>query len=222
MEAPLGRLCVSHGVTPALRLVLSICLIPSQRLLPRGGPPEVVTPPPKAVVNDSRALRLLVKRAGRWAPLCLGGFELPFGGCGGGGGVCCVMESPPPLPELSHAGCPQVIVMSGHETIRVLEVGVDAAPPAEEERRAAAVPRGGGLQGSPARSGDAGAEDGQPGSETPRGTEGSGGAFGSAQSSAPSLLLRHSIPHHGLRAPTPCVAAGGYPRPAERCCAPIC
>uniref|UniRef100_A0A8V1A260 Uncharacterized protein n=1 Tax=Gallus gallus TaxID=9031 RepID=A0A8V1A260_CHICK len=61
----------------------------------------------------------------------------------------------------------QVIVMSGHETIRVLEVGVDAAPPAEEERRAAAVPRGGGLQGSPARSGDAGAEDGQPGSETP-------------------------------------------------------
>lgn len=220
MEAPLGRLCVSHGVTPALRLMLSIRLIPSQRLLPRGGPPEVIPPPPKAVVNDSRALRLLVKRAGRWAPLCLGGFELPWGVRGGGGvlryGV------PPPLPELSHAGCPQVIVMSGHETIRVLEVGVDAAPPAEEERRAAAVPRGGGLQGSPARSGDAGAEDGQPGSETPRGTEGSGGAFGSAQSSAPSLLLRHSIPHHGVRTPTPCVGAGGYPRPAERCCAPIC
>uniref|UniRef100_A0A669Q6T1 POU class 6 homeobox 1 n=1 Tax=Phasianus colchicus TaxID=9054 RepID=A0A669Q6T1_PHACC len=46
----------------------------------------------------------------------------------------------------------QVIVMSGHETIRVLEVGVDAAPQGEEERRAAAVPPGGSdLQESPAR-----------------------------------------------------------------------
>lgn len=70
----------------------------------------------------------------------------------------------------------EFVTLTLHETIRVLEVGVDAAPPAEEERRAAAVPRGGGLQGSPARSGDAGAEDGQPGSETPRGTEGSGKA----------------------------------------------
>lgn len=31
--------------------------------------------------------------------------------------------------------CLQVIVMSGHETIRVLEVGVDAQVPAEEEGR---------------------------------------------------------------------------------------
>uniref|UniRef100_A0A8C9LDC6 POU class 6 homeobox 1 n=1 Tax=Pavo cristatus TaxID=9049 RepID=A0A8C9LDC6_PAVCR len=69
----------------------------------------------------------------------------------------------------------QVIVMSGHETIRVLEVGVDAAPQPEEERRAAAAPPGGGLQGSPARSGDAGAEDGQPGAETQRGAEAAGG-----------------------------------------------
>ena len=222
MEAPLGRLCVSHGVTPALRLVLSNCLIPSQRLLPRGGPPEVITPPPKLWLMTAEPFGCSLREQGDGLRCAWGASSSPLGGAGGGGGVCCVMESPPPLPELSHAGCPQVIVMSGHETIRVLEVGVDAAPPAEEERRAAAVPRGGGLQGSPARSGDAGAEDGQPGSETPRGTEGSGGAFGSAQSSAPSLLLRHSIPHHGLRTPTPCVAAGGYPRPAERCCAPIC
>lgn len=27
MEVPLGRLCVSHEVTPTLRLVLSICLV---------------------------------------------------------------------------------------------------------------------------------------------------------------------------------------------------
>ncbi|XP_072214091.1 LOW QUALITY PROTEIN: POU domain, class 6, transcription factor 1 [Excalfactoria chinensis] len=65
----------------------------------------------------------------------------------------------------------QVIVMSGHETIRVLEVGVDAAPPPEEERRAAAVPPGGGLQGPAAQSGDAGSADGQPSTETPRGAE---------------------------------------------------
>ncbi|XP_031459141.1 POU domain, class 6, transcription factor 1 [Phasianus colchicus] len=69
----------------------------------------------------------------------------------------------------------QVIVMSGHETIRVLEVGVDAAPQGEEERRAAAVPPGGSdLQESPAR--DAGTEDGQPGTETQRGTETAGKA----------------------------------------------
>uniref|UniRef100_A0A8C9FQP2 POU domain protein n=1 Tax=Pavo cristatus TaxID=9049 RepID=A0A8C9FQP2_PAVCR len=70
-------------------------------------------------------------------------------------GGCRAALRSPPLPELSHVGCPQVIVMSGHETIRVLEVGVDAAPQPEEERRAAAAPPGGGLQGSPARSGDA-------------------------------------------------------------------
>lgn len=110
MEAPLGRLCVSHGVTPALRLMLSIRLIPSQRLLPRGGPPEVITPPPKAVVNDSRALRLLVKRAGRWAPLCLGGFELPWGVRGAV--VCCVMESPPP------PGAESRWMSSGHRHVR--------------------------------------------------------------------------------------------------------
>ncbi|XP_052558827.1 POU domain, class 6, transcription factor 1 isoform X2 [Tympanuchus pallidicinctus] len=71
----------------------------------------------------------------------------------------------------------QVIVMSGHETIRVLEVGVDAAPHAEEERRAAAAPPpGSDLQESPARSGDAGTEDGQPSTETQRGAETAGKA----------------------------------------------
>ncbi|XP_021234765.1 POU domain, class 6, transcription factor 1 [Numida meleagris] len=70
----------------------------------------------------------------------------------------------------------QVIVMSGHETIRVLEVGVDAAPPPEEERRAGAVPPGDGSRGSPARSGDAGTEDARPSAETPRGTEAAGKA----------------------------------------------
>ncbi|OXB56707.1 hypothetical protein ASZ78_006901 [Callipepla squamata] len=70
----------------------------------------------------------------------------------------------------------QVIVMSGHETIRVLEVGVDAVPPPEEERRAAAVPPGDGPRGSPAHGSDAGTEDGRPSAETPRGTEAAGKA----------------------------------------------
>ncbi|XP_015742413.1 POU domain, class 6, transcription factor 1 [Coturnix japonica] len=65
----------------------------------------------------------------------------------------------------------QVIVMSGHETIRVLEVGVDSAPPPEEEPRAAAVAPGGGPQGPPAQSGDGGSADGQPGTEPQRGAE---------------------------------------------------
>ncbi|XP_065606169.1 POU domain, class 6, transcription factor 1 [Cyrtonyx montezumae] len=70
----------------------------------------------------------------------------------------------------------QVIVMSGHETIRVLEVGVDAVPPPEEEHRAAAVPPGEGPRGSPAHGSDAGTEDGRPSAETPRGTEAAGKA----------------------------------------------
>uniref|UniRef100_A0A8C8AAK1 POU domain protein n=1 Tax=Otus sunia TaxID=257818 RepID=A0A8C8AAK1_9STRI len=43
----------------------------------------------------------------------------------------------------------QVIVMSSHETIRVLEVGVDTPLPAEEDRKALEIPPGEVARGSP-------------------------------------------------------------------------
>uniref|UniRef100_A0A8B9F7M8 POU class 6 homeobox 1 n=1 Tax=Amazona collaria TaxID=241587 RepID=A0A8B9F7M8_9PSIT len=53
----------------------------------------------------------------------------------------------------------QVIVMSGHETIRVLEVGVDAPLPAEEDRKALEMPPGEVARGSPGQSSPPGSED---------------------------------------------------------------
>ncbi|KAI4546574.1 hypothetical protein MG293_003129 [Ovis ammon polii] len=54
-----------------------------------------------------------------------------------------------------------VIVMSGHETIRVLEVGVDAQIPAEEEGKALeAVATEGSQSGGPAEAGEAAGEAG--------------------------------------------------------------
>ncbi|NXJ85853.1 PO6F1 factor, partial [Trogon melanurus] len=53
----------------------------------------------------------------------------------------------------------QVIVMSSHETIRVLEVGVDAPLPAEEDRKAVEMPPGEVARGSPGESGHPGRED---------------------------------------------------------------
>ncbi|XP_009470704.1 PREDICTED: POU domain, class 6, transcription factor 1 [Nipponia nippon] len=53
----------------------------------------------------------------------------------------------------------QVIVMSSHETIRVLEVGVDAPLPAEEDRKALEMPPGEVARGSPGETGHPGRED---------------------------------------------------------------
>ncbi|NXI71486.1 PO6F1 factor, partial [Anseranas semipalmata] len=68
----------------------------------------------------------------------------------------------------------QVIVMSSHETIRVLEVGVDAPLPAEEDRKALEMPSGEGTRGSPGGSGDPGREDVPPSAETSCGAEATG------------------------------------------------
>ncbi|XP_027252400.1 POU domain, class 6, transcription factor 1 isoform X3 [Cricetulus griseus] len=64
----------------------------------------------------------------------------------------------------------QVIVMSGHETIRVLEVGVDAPLPAEEESKglesvAADVSRSGGPAEASEPAGEAGPRDPDPSAE---------------------------------------------------------
>ncbi|NXL40015.1 PO6F1 factor, partial [Glaucidium brasilianum] len=56
----------------------------------------------------------------------------------------------------------QVIVMSSHETIRVLEVGVDTPLPAEEDRKALEIPPGEVARGSPRETGHPGREDNNP------------------------------------------------------------
>ncbi|XP_065790462.1 POU domain, class 6, transcription factor 1 isoform X2 [Muntiacus reevesi] len=64
-------------------------------------------------------------------------------------------------PDSSLTVNEQVIVMSGHETIRVLEVGVDAQIPAEEEGKALeAVATEGSQSGDPAEAGEAAGEAG--------------------------------------------------------------
>nr|XP_025969751.1 POU domain, class 6, transcription factor 1 isoform X2 [Dromaius novaehollandiae] len=71
----------------------------------------------------------------------------------------------------------QVIVMSSHETIRVLEVGVDAPLPAEEDRKALEMPAREVARGSPGETADAAKEDVLPSA----GTSGSGDAAGKAK-----------------------------------------
>eukprot|EP00069_Balaena_mysticetus_P013012 bmy_07762T0 len=64
-------------------------------------------------------------------------------------------------PDSSLTVNEQVIVMSGHETIRVLEVGVDAQIPAEEEGKALeGVAAEGSQSGGPAKAGEAAGEAG--------------------------------------------------------------
>ncbi|NXW96491.1 PO6F1 factor, partial [Larus smithsonianus] len=60
----------------------------------------------------------------------------------------------------------QVIVMSSHETIRVLEVGVDAPLPAEEDRKAVEMPPGEVARGSPGETGPPGREDVPPSTQS--------------------------------------------------------
>ncbi|XP_025933992.1 POU domain, class 6, transcription factor 1 [Apteryx rowi] len=71
----------------------------------------------------------------------------------------------------------QVIVMSSHETIRVLEVGVDAPLPAEEDRKALEMPAREVARGSPGETADPAREDVPPSAET----SGSGDTAGKAK-----------------------------------------
>ncbi|XP_051631063.1 LOW QUALITY PROTEIN: POU domain, class 6, transcription factor 1-like [Manacus candei] len=71
-------------------------------------------------------------------------------------------QPPEPLLTVNE----QVIVMSGHETIRVLEVGVDTPLPAQGDPKTA----GGGAGGAPGQGGPPGGEEGPP--STPNSTGG--------------------------------------------------
>ncbi|NXV49578.1 PO6F1 factor, partial [Uria aalge] len=79
----------------------------------------------------------------------------------------------------------QVIVMSSHETIRVLEVGVDAPLPAEEDRKAVEMPPGEVARGSPGATGPPGRED------VPPSTQSSGS--GETAGKTPSFPGTHSL-----------------------------
>ncbi|NXG58238.1 PO6F1 factor, partial [Hemiprocne comata] len=61
----------------------------------------------------------------------------------------------------------QVIVMSSHETIRVLEVGVDTPLPAEEDRKPLEIPPGEVARGSPGAPSQPGRADGPPSTQSP-------------------------------------------------------
>lgn len=75
--------------------------------------------------------------------------------------------------------------MSSHETIRVLEVGVDAPLPAEEDRKALEMPPGEVARGSPGETGHLGREDG------PASTQSS--CSGEAAGKTPSFPGAHSL-----------------------------
>ncbi|XP_054033455.1 POU domain, class 6, transcription factor 1 [Dryobates pubescens] len=76
----------------------------------------------------------------------------------------------------------QVIVMSSHETIRVLEVGVDTPLPAEEEQKASEMPPGEAARSPPGESGPRGGEEEVPGSSQ---SSSSGQAAGKAKAVPP-------------------------------------
>ncbi|NXH71806.1 PO6F1 factor, partial [Hydrobates tethys] len=79
----------------------------------------------------------------------------------------------------------QVIVMSSHETIRVLEVGVDAPLPAEEDRKALEMPPGEVARGSPGDTGHPGREDVPPSTQS--------SCSGEAAGKTPSSARAHSL-----------------------------
>ncbi|KAM8794052.1 POU domain, class 6, transcription factor 1 [Eudromia elegans] len=81
----------------------------------------------------------------------------------------------------------QVIVMSGHETIRVLEVGVDAPLPAGEDRKALEMPAEEPARGSPGGTGDPAGEDVPAAAETP-GSGDTAGTTKEAPGAAPAAL----------------------------------
>ncbi|KAM9214460.1 POU domain, class 6, transcription factor 1 [Leptosomus discolor] len=96
----------------------------------------------------------------------------------------------------------QVIVMSSHETIRVLEVGVDTPLPSEEEdRKALEMPPGEVARGSPGETGHPGREDVPPGTQSSCGGE----TAESPQIPRHPVALRPGallpgVPHAGCRA----------------------
>ncbi|XP_014116060.1 PREDICTED: POU domain, class 6, transcription factor 1-like, partial [Pseudopodoces humilis] len=88
----------------------------------------------------------------------------------------------------------QVIVMSGHETIRVLEVGVDGDPKTAGE----------GAEGSPAQGGPPGVEDAP--SSTPNSSGGDAAGKAKAASPAPVPPSQPGVTHLAVQA-TPQVLA---------------
>ncbi|XP_035164827.1 POU domain, class 6, transcription factor 1 isoform X4 [Oxyura jamaicensis] len=97
----------------------------------------------------------------------------------------------------------QVIVMSSHETIRVLEVGVDAPPPAEEDRKPLEMPPGEGARGSPRGSGDPGSEDVPPSAETSCSAEAAGKTKPAAGASPSSVPPGGTFGHAASQQPQP-------------------
>lgn len=150
-------------------------------------------------------------------PLCWGGIQPHTPLLEGPGGLCTLYFRGPmgqgepssrgPIPGADgRLGTPlQVIVMSSHETIRVLEVGVDAPPPAEEDRKPSEMPPGEGAQGSPRGSGDPGREEVPPSTETSCSTEAAGEMFSCPAPASPAgrlgsgVLSGTSSPHPSLR-----------------------
>ncbi|XP_033927409.1 POU domain, class 6, transcription factor 1 [Melopsittacus undulatus] len=90
----------------------------------------------------------------------------------------------------------QVIVMSSHETIRVLEVGVDTPIPAEEDPKASAMAPGEVAPGSPAQSGHTGTED------VPSSTQSSCGGEASGKPKPVTGSSPSTIPSAGTFTPT--------------------
>ncbi|NWS47284.1 PO6F1 factor, partial [Probosciger aterrimus] len=107
----------------------------------------------------------------------------------------------------------QVIVMSSHETIRVLEVGVDAPLPAEEDRKALEMPPGEVARGSPGRSSHPGTED------VPASTQSSCG--GEAAASGRSIPQHHPLRWHIQPRHKPAAAAAGPAGPAGTVTQPL-
>uniref|UniRef100_A0A8V5GW10 Uncharacterized protein n=1 Tax=Melopsittacus undulatus TaxID=13146 RepID=A0A8V5GW10_MELUD len=87
----------------------------------------------------------------------------------------------------------QVIVMSSHETIRVLEVGVDTPIPAEEDPKASAMAPGEVAPGSPAQSGHTGTEDVPSSTQSSCGGEASGKTLEAPEPSCPSIPVHPSL-----------------------------
>lgn len=75
--------------------------------------------------------------------------------------------------------------MSSHETIRVLEVGVDTPLPAEEDRKALEMSAGEVARGSPGESGQPGREDVPPSTQS--------SCSGEAAGKTPSFPGTHSL-----------------------------
>uniref|UniRef100_A0A8B9MX22 POU class 6 homeobox 1 n=1 Tax=Accipiter nisus TaxID=211598 RepID=A0A8B9MX22_9AVES len=77
----------------------------------------------------------------------------------------------------------QVIVMSSHETIRVLEVGVDTPLPAEEDRKPLEMPPGEVARSSPGKTGHPGREEVPPSTQSSCSGEAAGKAKPAARAS---------------------------------------